>query len=219
MNTLCSKRRHIVLLGDFNPKIFQPAWFAANGLIRAEEQETSKVEVIAHDVCIFQTDWLRIQVLPDRFHALPLCDGRDEEMRDLVVGTFRLLCHTPVHAMGLNTAATWQVANEETWHAIGHKLAPKDGVWDKTLTKAGMLTLTIQGTRDDGMDGFVRVQIAPAPGMSNGILTEVNDHFQVAKPGAPAVGAASLLPVLDGQWSNCCRRADAIIERLLLLPE
>ena len=24
----------IVLLGDFNPKIFQPAWFSAQGLIR-----------------------------------------------------------------------------------------------------------------------------------------------------------------------------------------
>lgn len=33
----------IVLLGEFNPAIFQPAWFGQNGLIGAQEVKEAKI--------------------------------------------------------------------------------------------------------------------------------------------------------------------------------
>jgi hypothetical protein len=36
----------IVLVGNFNPAIFQPAWLAAKGLIRESEASAAVVEVI-----------------------------------------------------------------------------------------------------------------------------------------------------------------------------
>ena len=57
----------IVLLGDFNPKIFQPAWFAAQELIRKEEAESAEIEVIHPEVVVFSLDWLRIQVTRNRW--------------------------------------------------------------------------------------------------------------------------------------------------------
>ncbi len=47
-------KRSIVLLDDFNPKIFHPAWFAAENLIGKQDAESAKVEVIHQDVSIWQ---------------------------------------------------------------------------------------------------------------------------------------------------------------------
>jgi hypothetical protein len=33
-------------LWSFNPQIFQPAWFAAEGLIRKGEAEAAKIEIV-----------------------------------------------------------------------------------------------------------------------------------------------------------------------------
>ena len=34
----------IVLLGQFNPAIFQPAWLAAENLVRPQEAESAEIE-------------------------------------------------------------------------------------------------------------------------------------------------------------------------------
>jgi len=61
---------NIVILGSFNPKIFQPAWFAANELIRKLEAEEADTEIIHNDISIFRIgDWLRLEVTRDRFNA------------------------------------------------------------------------------------------------------------------------------------------------------
>ena len=43
---------NIVMLGSFNPKIFQPAWFAANELIRNLEAEEADTQIIHNDISI-----------------------------------------------------------------------------------------------------------------------------------------------------------------------
>ena len=43
----------IVLVGSFNPRIFQPAWFATENLIREEEEQAAKIELIHRQVAIF----------------------------------------------------------------------------------------------------------------------------------------------------------------------
>lgn len=40
----------IVLVGSFNPKIFHPAWFAAQKLISQEAADESNVEVVTNDI-------------------------------------------------------------------------------------------------------------------------------------------------------------------------
>jgi hypothetical protein len=45
----------VVWLGDFNPKIFQPAWFAAEGLIRSRSTEWARVHGIGE---------IRVEIMP-----------------------------------------------------------------------------------------------------------------------------------------------------------
>src|SRR3712207_1383849 len=92
----------VVLLGSFNPAIFHPAWFAANGLIREEEARAAEIEIVHPNAAVFRTEWLVIESARDRFLATTILDAYYEPLRDLVVGVLDLLSHTPLTAMGLN---------------------------------------------------------------------------------------------------------------------
>jgi hypothetical protein len=52
----------VVALGAFNPSIFQPLWFSAHNLIRPEEANAAKIEIIHRNATIFKTEWLSLQV-------------------------------------------------------------------------------------------------------------------------------------------------------------
>ena len=44
---------NIVIIGSFNPQIFQPAWFANEGLVRKGEAETAKIVIIHNRIVSF----------------------------------------------------------------------------------------------------------------------------------------------------------------------
>ncbi len=52
----------IMVLGAFNPTIFQPLWFSTHNLIRSEEAETADIEIIHRHAAVFRTEWLSLQV-------------------------------------------------------------------------------------------------------------------------------------------------------------
>ncbi len=75
----------IVLLGDLNPKIFQPAWFAAEKLIRKPEAEAAEIEIIHPEVVIFNLEWLRLEVTRERFSASTTQEPYYEFIRDFQI--------------------------------------------------------------------------------------------------------------------------------------
>src|ERR1039458_4987230 len=74
----------VVLVGDFNPKIFHPMWFANHGVLREAEATEARIEVVHSDVCSFSTEWLTVQVLRDRFTAAIKADVYQAHLGDLV---------------------------------------------------------------------------------------------------------------------------------------
>ena len=126
------KNLNIVFLGDFNPKIFQPAWFAAENLIRQRESEDAKIEIIHPEIVVIIFDWGRLEVTRDRFVLSTKQDPYYEILRDLVIGTFRLLRHTPIKMVGINTEMHFRMRSIKEWHDFGHLLAPKE-IWKGIL--------------------------------------------------------------------------------------
>jgi hypothetical protein len=98
---------NIVLLGTFNPMIFQPAWFSAEGLLRREEAEAVEGVIIHREIASFETSWVNLQVRPERFMASTANSSFYEPLRDLVFGTFQVLHHTPIQKLGLNRNFHW----------------------------------------------------------------------------------------------------------------
>jgi hypothetical protein len=203
----------IVLVGSFNPQIFQPAWFAAEGLIPKEEEEIAKIELIHREIASFSTDWLHLQVTTDRFSATTTQSSFYEPLRDLVLGTFRLLRHTPILQMGINRDAHFRMASEEAWHAFGYKVAPKEP-WAGILKEPGMRSLTIEGQRSDQLRGYIRVRVEPSVRVHPGVFLNVNDHYE-AQNMETGRGCDEVIDILDREWRTSLERSSKIAFSLL----
>ena len=77
----------IVMIGDLNPKIFRPEWFAAQDLLPLEVAEAAEIEIIHSDLTKFALDWLTVQVEKKRFVATTT-SAPHIRLADLVTRTF-----------------------------------------------------------------------------------------------------------------------------------
>jgi hypothetical protein len=167
----------IVLVGKFNPQIFQPYWFAKNDLIPAGEAESATIGLVHPDVCDFKLDWCHLNVGPERLTLDTKRPERYPPLFDLLASTFTLLCHTPITAVGINRKFVYRFSSDENWHNFGHRLAPKDP-WTEALEKPGLMALNMKGLRTDSFEGSINVYIQG--GQPREITLLVNDHFQLS---------------------------------------
>ena len=210
----------VVLRGNFNPAIFQPSWFALQNLIRLSEAEAARVEIIHPDATVFTAEWLVVNVTGDRFHASTTQEAYYETLRDLVMGVFDLLRHTPLRVMGLNRDFHYRTSSKEAWHSLGHRLAPI-GDWESVLRKLGMLNVTMQGERPDNLDGYIQVKVEPSKLVEHGVYVAVNDHYNL-RAGDPATdGTPKLLRILgDGEhWKASMDQSLGIAQTIAGLGE
>jgi len=203
----------IVLVGSLNPRIFQPAWFAAENLIREEEEQAAKIELIHRQVAIFSLDWLHLQVTDEQFMATTTQSSFYEPLRDLVLGTFRLLRHTPIRMMGLNRDCHFRMSSEEAYHGLGHRLTPKEP-WAGILKEPGMRSLTMEGLRPDNLKGYIRVRVEPSVRVHPGVFININDHYEV-KDAATVRGCDEIIDILDREWKSSLDRSAEIASLLL----
>ena len=127
----------IVMIGSFNPAIFQPQWLGAQQLIRAEEADNAKITTIQPQVADFSTEWFQLQVLQQRFMMITTDPRQYGPLRDLVMGMFAILAHTPVSRLGINRHFHFATPSIEVWHGIGHRLAPK-APWHEIMKVPGL---------------------------------------------------------------------------------
>jgi hypothetical protein len=203
----------IVFLGDFNPKIFQPAWFAAQGLIRQKEADEAKIDVIHPEVVSFALEWLVLQVTRERFLASTTQQPYYKIVRDLVLGTFKLLQYTPLNKLGINTDMHFRMDSVENWHALGHRLAPKD-LWRDILKNPGMRLLNVEGQRPDEFRGYIRVQVEPSTRILPGVYFQVNDHYEIETI-RPGMGAEEMLTIFERVWDDSLIRSKNIVSNIL----
>jgi len=211
----------IVLVGDFNPKIFHPTWFFSQELIKKSDEEYAEIEIIRPEISIFSLEWMKLSVTRDRATFETKTEPYYELLRDLVVSTFRLLNHTPIKMLGINVKKTFRIESTEAWHNYGHTLAPKKP-WEGLLTTPGLISTTIQGVRPDAHKGYVQVITGPTPDivLKNGISIVVNDHYSlVSSEEDTVVGCGEILEILESSWTASMRRSDTIIDSLLRIAQ
>lgn len=209
---------NIVLRGQFNAAIFQPAWLAAQGLIRQQEADVATVAVISPRVTIFTTEWLRVNITDDRFQVGTSQEGYYEVLRDLVVAVFDLQASTPVRVLGVNRDFHYRLESEKAWHSLGHRLAPKR-VWEGILDQPGMKSLTIEGKRPDEQTGYIQVKVEPSPRVLHGVYVEVNDHYVLSLDGSTSspAGNTNLYIILSEQWMESMERSLMIANKVVTL--
>ena len=199
----------IVIVGAFNPTIFQPMWFAEEKLLTVEEAEHAEVQIIHADVTAFQLPWIGLSVERERFTANSIAEPYFERLVDVVVGTFERLRHTPLRMLGINNEVHYKADSFEEWHELGHRLAPKP-FWDKFFKKPGLQSLTIrQVPRDDQEGGYVDVTVEPSTRVMPGVYVRINDHF-APSDAAESLGATKILKLLQDRWVSSNQFADRV---------
>lgn len=203
----------IVLIGAFNPKIFQPAWFASQDLLRNEEAQDAEIQIVHQALVDFSLEWLKVQVHQDRFSAGTHQSPYYTPLKDLVVGTFRILRHTPIRMLGINCDYHFPIGSEDRWHAFGHKLTPKE-IWSKILDKPGMRSLTIEGMRPDQHIGKIAVRVEPSRRIQHGVFITINDHYEVKETDSP-LGCDKIIDILAESWEVSVSRCNQIVSGIL----
>lgn len=203
----------LVLLGSFNPAIFQPAWLAAHRLIPQEEADEAKIKLIHPELTEFSSDWLNLQVMHDRFTASTTQTAFFEPLRDFVIGTFMILEHTPVRMLGMNSDRHFELPSEEEWHQVGRNLAPPDP-WEDVLNSPGLGKLMMQGVRPDDMKGAVNVTVEPSTRVKYGVYVNINDHFVIADD-EDSVGSAGLATsLIRERWDTFLSQPETIAQAI-----
>lgn len=208
----------IVLVGSLNPAIFQPSWFALHNLLRPEEADAATIDIIHPDVAHFKTEWLDVNIVRDRFQISTVQESYYEALRDLAVGMLMLLSHTPIRVMGINRDFHFDLVSEGTWHALGHRLVPKDD-WNPLLKNPGMQTIVVQGERPDDFEGYLRVAVHPSKRIKYGVFIEVNDHFVLKKDENEADGSDKARLILSERWNESMKRGSEIAQAIAKLGE
>ena len=204
----------VVALGSFNPAILHPLWFSAHGLLPAAEAENAQVDVIHKEVAVFSAEWFSLQVVADRFALETKDPTKYLPLRDLAVGTFKLLEHTPIHAFGLNTTQHFRMESEEQWHAFGDYYAPKDS-WSALLEHPGMRCLIIEGKRKQCDADRVQIKIEPSQGMPQSIFIHVNEHYGPRGEPASKNRMADFIHTLGSSWDGFLAYSDHVSQHLL----
>jgi hypothetical protein len=169
-----------VLIGKFNPGLFSASWFARHHQIREEEAQSAeaRTEKVRNEVFHMRAAAFELLVLPERF-SINAAWADAALIRDLVVGTFRILEHTPVTAFGINANAHYRAASLEEWHKVGDCLAPKQ-LWNQVFPdqQVGMSRVQMKIERGDTPNRHRNITVQPSAQINPGIFLAWNDHHE-----------------------------------------
>jgi len=205
----------IVALGAFNPQIFQPQWFAASQLIRKEEADGATIGVVHPEMTIFSTEWFKVEITNARFAISTQDPTKHLPLRELAIGTFRILEHTPVTAVGFNSNRHFAMESSDKWHQLGHHYAPKSS-WSPILKNPGMRVLIMEGTREGSKSNRITIKIEPSAKIKDhGVQISINEHFDLDADASPPDRLKSFLVIIESNWDEFLKYADDACEHLL----
>jgi hypothetical protein len=188
-----------VLIGSFNPAIFQPMWFAKEDLIDERDANTAQNVIVTQDLTVFSIDTgfqFKLQVDKSRFVLTTRNPAHFIVLRDLVTQTFEILEHTPVRQLGINRDVHYRVSTDDRWTAIGDILVPKSP-WHK-FTAPKTLSLVIQGHRAGGNAQYVQTTVRPSVLFPSEKVLEINtnEHYDWD----PDVSAGKAIKTIADNW-------------------
>ena len=214
----------IVLLGHFNPAIFQPAWLSIHGLVASADVEQPDIRLIHPEIANFSWHWADLSIEKARF-SINTTVAPYIRVSDFVAKLFgEVLPHTPIEAMGINRTVHFAVESEAQRNALGKLLAPQ-APWGKLGEKldadpparGGMISLVMQQTNPSGREaGYIRAKIEPSPRITEnrGLFMEVNDHFGLSSPLTEGDGARRIMGYLD-EFDESIKNSESIVDQIM----
>lgn len=203
----------IVLVGDFNPAIFQPLWFSSEKLIRPSEAEAAKVEIIHGEFSSIQFEGFSLLVTRNRLQFSTTELPYLLIVRDLALGTFRILSHTPVSQAGLNSTIHFQFENQDKCDAFFQKMAPTK-IWEPEMKMPHLAKTVVSGERPDDFKGSINVIVEPSNSKPNVALFNINDHYELPEKDK-LISARFVLDIITKKFDESLKTSEEIVKGLV----
>lgn len=185
------KQVSVVLIGDFNPAMFQPEWFSKNEIISVEdahiaEDNSDHPLLVTSQLTIFRTSLLDVKIEQKKF-SVSCTKEPYLTVKDFITKTFESLSGVTIRAYGFNYSAHYDVGGREKQNFIGDVLAPKEQ-WKSLFgddlanidMNSGMSSIRMVKVKADG-DGQITVVVEPSNFEKSGVFMTCNDHTNVDK--------------------------------------
>lgn len=224
----------MVLLGSFNPAIFQPRWFGSVGAFTdAEVKLFEDGKSLKQDDLILTTDVAQIR-LGSRFAIVASRERvivTDQNppfnwLRDFIECTFSALPHTPVRSAGLNLELNFAIEQREAWYKIGDILVPKEP-WKFFFQgqfatdpgrRGGLMTVTMRLHRKKSeLPGFLDLRVFASNLEAQVLGVATNDHFDLSEVGKDATNPA--VDLMRSQWQHSIEKSEQPVTDVMKLAK
>ena len=186
----------VVLVGNFNPAIFQPAWLGNHRIASAPEVENAMIEIIRPELAAYSLGPFRFTVQLDRFQIETLQPDQGFRMIDLIGSIFGVLKETPIRQMGINRTMHFKMPSEDEWHTVGHRLAPKE-IWKDIMDSPGTISVSVRGLRPGAESKYFQIRAEPSTQLTPGVFVQTTEHFENATGSALWAGE-----MLNKSWNE-----------------
>jgi hypothetical protein len=186
----------IVVVGKFNPIIFQPSWLALKSIIGEIEANGADVEIIHREIVRFKLEWAEIEITSDKFNIKSSKEAYFEPVRDLICSIFTILNETPIDAVGINHSMHFQLRNESEFLNFGNFISPLEN-WKGAFKDPKISNIDlIQNKRNDSFDGMYRLKVQTSDLIkANGVMINLNDHVEFTSK-----STKDLISYLNNNW-------------------
>ncbi len=200
----------VVVIAPFSPRALQPLELRGLGVLSDEDVLEAEFDCLFEDLMTFRLPWMQATFETGRLVAdTDPSNPKPEAIRDFVVLLLRSTKIRGIKAIGINHDLHFPVSDEQVWHKVGHKLAPKEDLWDHVLDHPGMEGISVSGLRKDGKLGKMTVRVEPSRRLKFGIYVNVNDHF-IADEASQEGSALWFSDLLQSSWLASERRANDV---------
>lgn len=197
----------IVMLGSFNPAIFQPAWLQEHDFLPEHEFQTvdhpkpgTNKLVVSHDITVLELVSVRFEVTRERWSLATERLDWIPDLGALASSVFKRLAETPLKKVGFNHVRHERIDGDAS-RSLSHWLSMD------ALGQAVGEEAALGGTvRAKWKDYAVLAELQKSVHLPNALF--VGQNYEAA------VGAKNLQERLL-QWSVVLERADAVAQALM----
>ena len=215
----------IVLIGNFNPAIFHPAWFAMNNVISREVADSSDTEVVHSEASVMSLGALRLNIQRMRF-GIETEQAPEIALLDFVSVVFGdLLPHSEIHQFGINRTVFFRASSSESRTRLGRIFAPT-APWgsfgarieqSSGSTTGGMTTVAMRELfNETHWNGHCEAKLMPAYELdvNTGIQIAINNHFEM-KDQKKGGGTKAALSIIESEFEARMTRSEEVIAAVL----
>lgn len=210
----------IVVVGNFNPKIFHPEWFISKGIVPKWEYEQNEIVCVPDYANIDLPDGVNLQVFLGKLILRTNAQTGFRTLSDFIVNTFTNLSETPVAQIGMNFTSHIRILGKESWKKLGEKIVPQqpwidasefvDGLNEEERFKFGLWEIIMNLPRPDDLDGYIRAKLNVSNNVNGVVEFALNNHVEI-----DGLSVENLNSVLTNEWENALDFAQGYTLRVM----